>query len=168
MTHTNRDCVVLMLIITFIIILLLYNTKKTQNQVEAVTVDVVCTKSGKLPHPFKCNYFYSCTKGELPILLQCRDPDHEFDPVSKTCVNITYRGCYAKQLPKCPEMGRLPHPTLCSYFQMCYNIGQMPILVRCTTNFEFNPLTGDCNLISDDGCTANQQQQQQQQLLLNT
>ncbi|KAI5634700.1 chitin binding peritrophin-A domain-containing protein [Phthorimaea operculella] len=55
--------------------------------------------------------------------------------------------------PICPDgfFGSVPHPDECDTYYMCS--GWMPILLRCSAGFEFNPATQTCVAIADGGCT---------------
>ncbi|CCU56346.1 unknown similar to AcMNPV orf145 [Mythimna separata entomopoxvirus 'L'] len=56
----------------------------------------------------------------------------------------------------CPEgvYGNIPHPTDCNRFYLC--AAGNAILLRCPKGEEYDPITKNCILISENGCTSNQ------------
>ncbi|KAJ2939325.1 hypothetical protein O0L34_g13422 [Tuta absoluta] len=58
--------------------------------------------------------------------------------------------------PICPDgyFGSVPHPEECDTYFMCS--GWMPIQLRCSAGFEFDPATQSCVAVADGGCTYNQ------------
>ncbi|CCU56371.1 unknown similar to AcMNPV orf145 [Mythimna separata entomopoxvirus 'L'] len=58
----------------------------------------------------------------------------------------------------CPigYFGNIPHPTNCNQFYVCVNSDKdNAILLTCSKGFEYDPITKQCVLISENGCTAN-------------
>ncbi|XP_046974664.1 mucin-5AC-like [Vanessa cardui] len=54
----------------------------------------------------------------------------------------------------CPPgvFGNIPHPDRCDVYYMC--MAGIPTLLPCSQGYEFNPVLGQCDVISEDGCYA--------------
>ncbi|XP_077288697.1 uncharacterized protein LOC143913057 [Arctopsyche grandis] len=118
---------------------------------------------GRIADPSECSRYILCDGGSLQTMY-CNG-GQEFNRQLQVCQTPIVPGCLnlflsslvegSPRVPFCPLDQNttiyLPHETLCTKFYSCY----MGVLTAfdCAGGTEFDPEKGNCDWISEDGCT---------------